>query len=398
MSIICCSLFTQESNSPKLFPKQKEGSIAPGAKLGDYQQINAGAVKIIYKKIVQDSESGKLTLDPARVLYVAGSCLGRIELNEEVATAQDIEAALKRISSDSSELHVQTDFQIREDGLGVDAPAAIGDLEDCIRDESLSLEMRLDLAYQVIVGMHNMQKAGYVTGDPKPENILVFKTSDGRLIARISDFGKARKLGKDDFGIDIGNPRFAAPEGVLSYQGEVFSTALMVLRILEEGLHPQKCKRLQVNINDKVRRGVEGLLLRKGRSDKVGVLDRAAITCDFVSAKLCGSSLADRAQREERTIHHHIRRVSHHHFRGNSAQPIDKALIDIFGLLKQMTRADPKDRPSMEEVEKRYKGIMDKDKIAPIPSKTDPFKDEQVEICGKIMSLLSCSQLKLSAG
>jgi len=344
--------------NPTFFPLQKGNRIADGAKEGDYQKINSGSVKVIFKKIASDGNGG-LKLDPKRVTYLSETFLGRRELSGEAETARDIQSTLRRIRV-VGESNIQTDMQVKEDIPGVDnaidAPAAVGDLDGYIKKPELSLDTRLSLGLQVIKGMHNMQKAGYVTGDAKLENILVFETDAGP-IARISDFGKARKLAEEGVSLVDGNPRFTAPEGVLTRKGEVFSTGLMLLRILEEGIDPEQCKKLQVG----KRRGVEALLLRQGRPNKKGVSGQIAFVKKYMVAKTTGNISLDQGKSEEEAIHRHIDNLSSSFFNSpNTDSPKGRALLSIFELIKDMTQDDPAKRPTMEEVEKRYTAALDK--------------------------------------
>src|SRR5277367_3738898 len=150
-----------QTRQPQFFPKQSGNKIAKGAQVGDFQQINAGAVKTIYAKIVQNRK-GVLEFDASRVLYMSNTLLGRMELDEEVEKAEEIGRVLRK-KLGPVESHIQTDL-LRKGNGAVEAPKAVGDLDDYIKKSDLSLSDRIDIAYQVVQGMHNMQKAGYVTG------------------------------------------------------------------------------------------------------------------------------------------------------------------------------------------------------------------------------------------
>ncbi len=346
---------TVQTRQPKFFPKQSGNKIAKGAQAGDFQKINSGAVKTIYAKIVANQE-GALEVDSTRVLYMSNTLLGRMELNEEVEKADEIRKILKK-KIGTAESHIQTDL-VRK-GEAVEAPKAIGDLDDYIKKSNLSLSDRIDIAYQVVLGMQNMQKAGYVTGDAKLENILVFREK-GRIIVRISDFGKARELAENGISYVNGNPRFTSPEGVLSYKGEVFSTALMILRILEESLDPALCRKLTVAIKKGAstieRRGVEGLLLRNGRKNKKGIAGQLGYLGRYAIDKMTSILSLKQAKQEENILHRHIDALCNRYFTKSFADtPKNRTVLHLFALLKDMTRADPNKRPSMEEVQSRYK-------------------------------------------
>lgn len=349
---------------PRFFSKQEK--IAKEAKPGDYQQIDAGAVKVVYRRILAEDDTGVLYLDPKRVVYVSESILGRMELQGEVATALDIRTSLYRERARQQgkgakvayESHIQTQLKSLPDG-SVEAPAAIGNLDKYVR-RPLTLKKRLILCQQVILGMRNMQKAGYVTGDAKLENILVFN-ENGRIIIRLSDFGKAIRLSEGSVALMKGNGRFAASEGLLTREAEVFSTALMLIRILEEKLTPEGCEKYKVDTDSgHSRRGIEGRLLQEGRKNKKGVVGSLDFFKKYVIAKLTGGTSSSRADLEERVIHQHIDELSKAYFLEYSGEDEskDEAFLEIFSLLKDMTRANPSDRPSLETVNKLfYKAI-----------------------------------------
>ena len=344
---------------PILFPRQKNGKIAKEAKEGDYQQINNGAIKIIYKKVIRD-EHGELKLDFKRVVYLSGTRMGRRELRGEKTKSRTIHEKVQPQIGKTTESHIQTDMAfVKIPGVqtAIEAPAAIGDLDEFIK-RPLSIDTRLDLGFQVVKGMHNMQKAGFVTGDAKLENILVFEIEPGKFVVRISDFGKARTLAEESISFVDGNPRFTSPEGVLTRKGEVFSTGLMLLRILEEGIDPKLCEKYQLG----KRRGIEGLLLKKGRKNKKGVTGQLAFLGKYLIAKTSGHLFLGQAKNEETIIHDHIDALSSKFFlTPNLDNPKDRALLNIFALIKDMTQADPSKRPTMEEVENRYRAALQKD-------------------------------------
>lgn len=354
---------TTITHKPVFFEKQE--GIAPKAQEGDFQKIGNGAVKQVFKKIISD-ESGTLRLDPERVLYVSDAYLDWREIVGEVETAQDISQSLEKVSPGSKdrESHIQTDLVILQGQRAVSAPAAIGNLDDFIKREDIPLKTRLNIAFQVIKGMHNMQKAGYVTGDAKLENILVFE-KDGHIIVRVSDFGKARKLESGSVSLVNGNPRFTGPENILTRESEVFSTGLMLLRVMEEGLNPDLCAQVAMpdrrarEVHD--RRGIEGVLIQKGRKTRKGVTGQMAYTGSYALAKTTSPTAVSlkQAQREQNIIHRHIDTLSSNYFFAPHLEENSSfALLQVFQLIKDMTHASPEKRPSMAEAEQRFEKIM----------------------------------------
>ncbi|MCE2983787.1 MAG: protein kinase [Parachlamydia sp.] len=111
---------------------------------------------------------------------------------------------------------------------------ADGDLKDLFKN-GFTFEQSFEMAFQVLNGMSNLHEAGLLHGDIKDDNILFFE-KNGEYIMRVTDFGKTKEFEKGESFIYQGNYRFAPPEGRLSEKGEVFSTALMMIRILENEL------------------------------------------------------------------------------------------------------------------------------------------------------------------
>ena len=109
--------------------------------------------------------------------------------------------------------------------------ATEGNLENKIRQGGATLRERVGYVSGFMHGMETLHEAGYVHGDLKPENILIYDEG-----VKISDWGKTRTLKGNQQLMYTGNGRFAAPERKLSKQAEVYGSALVMIRILEEGL------------------------------------------------------------------------------------------------------------------------------------------------------------------
>lgn len=134
--------------------------------------------------------------------------------------------------------HIAVDIKLedRERKYSVENPVvqpkASRDLEGMMKSKDLSPQERALLSYQFVEGMRNLHQAGYVHGDLKAENALVFKRTINSV--SITDFGKTKKLGPDGKLPYGGNPRYASTDMVLSQKAEVQTTAFTIIRILEE--------------------------------------------------------------------------------------------------------------------------------------------------------------------
>lgn len=117
--------------------------------------------------------------------------------------------------------------------LVVTAPEAFDDLENFLRKTPPSFSQSLELVRQLFQGMQDLEDAGYVHRDLKPENVFLYRNKDGSIHLRIGDFGKTKKIGKEQHVMRSGNSRFAPPEGRDSFEGERFGAMAIAIRIME---------------------------------------------------------------------------------------------------------------------------------------------------------------------
>lgn len=200
----------------------------------------------------------------------------KTEIRDEVRVAKEVTKVLsQRGFNFHKESHIATDLkeirgaynlkgkyvvQARKAGEG----GKRTDLEKLIREE-VPFTVRLDFCEQTLKGVVNLHQAGFVHGDLKGDNILHFRErqTDGEMksILRIADFGKSRRVGEIDSVLHTGNPRFAAPEGRTSKKAEVFSSALLLVRTLEEEVLRKEGKEMIIS-PDQVKSDQKGEGLR----------------------------------------------------------------------------------------------------------------------------------------
>lgn len=123
-------------------------------------------------------------------------------------------------------------------------PRAEKNLESAIRKSKYSWNWNtnLGLARQLLEGFSHLHTAGYVHGDPKLENMLLYETGTGREV-KIADWGQAKKMSEKERRIYLGNKRHMPPEILNSRKGEVFGVGLMLVRLFEEELLQDQEKR-----------------------------------------------------------------------------------------------------------------------------------------------------------
>lgn len=92
-------------------------------------------------------------------------------------------------------------------------------LEECLREGPMLYDEALDIFRQILAGMGAAHAAGVTHRDLKPANILL-ANEDGRLVAKVTDFGIAKVLrseqekGDTRTGMGMGTPGYMAPEQV----------------------------------------------------------------------------------------------------------------------------------------------------------------------------------------
>lgn len=107
------------------------------------------------------------------------------------------------------------------------------DLEAAVRKKEYKFPQSASLTHQLMKGFRDLHAGGYIHGDTKLENILVYRW-EGKPVVKIADWGKCKKLTNKGIAFYTGNHRHMPPERISSQKGEVFGVAMMVVRILEE--------------------------------------------------------------------------------------------------------------------------------------------------------------------
>ena len=260
---------------------------------------------------------------------------------------------------------------------------ALGDLEKIFRNAPIKLSSKLsqeilkeefmenaNLGLQMLNGMNNLHKAGYLHGDLKIDNLNVFEIQNTanpekpKKLLRISDFGKTKRMPKTQPDLlYMGNPRNASVEGRLSAQGEVYSAGLVLIRILEESL-------LKANGTDMISKDV---LSAEDRETKfLPDEKRKGIEKFVVLNKHCPqteSNLRGKVKLVGRLL---VPKKNYPRAEAEVSKYIDELVTalsqkqvletqqqnDLTNLLKDMTKTDPKVRPSMKEALSRYAAIF----------------------------------------
>lgn len=202
----------------------------------EFDKLDEGAVKVVWilKNLPSSHQDSLSTNVKENVYYTPLYFFKESELRAEFQKVQKI--ALVILSKNLSGEHLVLDIEEvpadeRIEGkYTLKVERASKNFEKKIQDPSTTLPDRVKFAEHFLDGMTNLHLAGYIYGDVKPENCLIFNG-----VLRISDFGKTEEVPKDGKAATYkGNKRFAPPEGVLSQKGDVYSAGMVLIRTFEE--------------------------------------------------------------------------------------------------------------------------------------------------------------------
>jgi len=379
--------------------------------MSEFKHIAQGKAKHVWRNIS----------DPNSAFYTAVKLKGPLEaivrliekskeneIRDEVEMAKQIKADLKEqgvkdtdetnLAIDYEELEgdaaIKGEYTVKTAKAGVERVEIVNgrkktkvdlDLEQKVRNDPLKFPQSIEVGLDVVKGMANLHRTGRCQGDFKLENVLIYQVGK-KIVARITDWGKTKKMDKDQVIKHTGNPRYAPPEGRLSQKGEVYSTGIALIRIIEgqflgaiagaegkveKGMllePPNKDKSVDASKRD----GVEKYLVQnkdcpqsevKTLKGKIKVYGRTAGI--EVGTKLkeltkieVGIPTQKELQKAQDAVHAYIDALEEklNNLPENKDKKIPVSLL--CGLLKRMTSSDPDKRPDMSQVQAYYSNIM----------------------------------------
>lgn len=227
-------------------------------------------------KHVAQGKAKKVFADDRHAYYIPmgipGTKTHTSKLNEimrEKETADRINYLLEQKGVKAADVHIATDLEELTGDDRVEGQYTLrtikadGDLEAGIRKD-LTMGQRLELCKQAVTSMAALHIIDMVHGDTKPDNFLYY--NDNTLM--LADFGKTEEMRNGQMKMHTGNPRFAAPEGVLSKKAEVWSMGMILVRILEEAVLREE--------------GMLGDAVKKGSVDELEAQFTENMGADFV--------------------------------------------------------------------------------------------------------------------
>jgi hypothetical protein len=230
------------------------------------------------------------------------------------------------------------------------APRAAGDLQRMLEAGrgTLTLAQRLRFCKEVVSSLYYLHSIGMIHGDIKTDNILLV---NGRFV--LADFGKTGS--PDARGVSRGNLRYAAPEQLRTQSGEVFSMALLLIRILEDGFLGGNEDMLVQSGQAKAdpaegRRGIERFVIQSSQCPN----DESKLGTRVASVFRGIFPIPVKRAASEAIGHYVFSLLGHLEGEGDIPDPVARPL---FYLLMEMIAASPVERPTMEEVKRRIDQI-----------------------------------------
>lgn len=347
----------------------------------DYDPIGKGAVKIVWidRNQLKAADQKKLYCyyTPVDSFRNANERELREEFNtmnliyERVMTIQE---ALKK---EGSECHLAVEAEELAEGIQGQYTLKVElaserhgiDLENRIRDPEVEFDERISLGQDLLSGLFYLHGANFVHGDLKPANCNLYFI-DGKLIMRISDFGKAKELlrgPKEEFPYK-GNTRFAPPEGKLSQASDVYGAAIVLIRIFEESLlKGNETSLLMVGKEewdmpaDPSLRGIEKYIVENiafsaaNPTENLSNLEKASpwrLTRRFFIDRRSDLQQSEQTQQ----LHLYISELTKRLTREEKISPEQAGKLE--NLLKRMTSTVPERRLSAEQAGEFYKQIF----------------------------------------
>ncbi len=137
------------------------------------------------------------------------------------------------------------DYGISDHGPYIVMELARGkSLRQLLSQGALEIEMSVELMGQILSALAAAHSARIIHRDLKPDNIIVEEQSDGRIIAKVLDFGiaKMREAQSDEEGANltggniIGSPAYMSPEQslgtTLDSRSDIYSLGIVLYEML----------------------------------------------------------------------------------------------------------------------------------------------------------------------
>lgn len=322
------------------------------------------------------------------------------EIREEVDTGRAIGAKLMKLLESGKESFIAFKLDVmgkasqKGDQYTVATDAAKSDLDYLVNKKLMNKNFlkfpdSLGIAHNILEGMNNLHRAGFVHGDLKGDNVLIVQMGK-KIIARLTDLGKTKEMGKNEVGIHVGNPRYAAPEGGISQKAEVYGTALLMIRALEGELLNSANGNMVINEKEFTKDPAASVGGKRTGIEKYLVLNKDCPQTENTTLRGKVTLLARETSRffgiknsypnAQTAVHKYIDALIEG--LSNKTDPpatdLQKAQLKELGaLLKEMTRSNVDGTgetrtESLEVALQKYEKIMNRREPAPLPQGSAP--------------------------
>lgn len=272
--------------------------------------------------------------------------------------------------------NLKLDFQIRSDNLinkdfTITTTLANDDGESALRNNFNGQPQRFQWVGQFINAMRDMHSINFIHGDLKPENLLV--NQDGKI--ELSDFGKTKTMTENNTALHTGNARFAAPEGEISQKAEVFSSAMVIIRFLEE---PFLKNNKTMLCDPKETKPITGSTSKLRGIEKFAVLNKECPQTNSMFMRLINiikGNLISPYPKAEKEMVKYINALTDELIENiqNGKSLGNLTIVDVYKLrelLVRMTKSNPDKRLTMQEVAEEFQPILNKITGSPEEKKT----------------------------
>jgi len=205
---------------------------------GQRSQVPIGTVLEGKFRVTQEiGRGGMATVYEAENVDIGKRVAVKI-LSAELITSRVVRERFIREARAAAAIHSPYICEVYDSGMYQDRPFLVMELLDgeslydrMTRVRQLKVSTTLKVMRHVVRGLAKAHQAGVVHRDLKPENIFLTRDTDGRLLAKIVDFGLAKfyesRDGQDDKNVRLtregalfGTPAYMSPEQARG-QGEV---------------------------------------------------------------------------------------------------------------------------------------------------------------------------------
>ena len=225
---------TQESFLDNLF-KVNNTFIVSGKKFTVLSKLGKGTYGTVYKVQIVD-EQGVTSYKAAKVITTGN--------NQGILSLRELDIMAKFLHPNLIHNHgLLIQSSLERTAVIILMPIAQTDLFAMMRSDTLTVFQKLNILYDIVLGVNYLHNNNYLHLDLKPMNILIFEdATNKRLKAKITDFGLSLGLEEDKkyYPQELVTLTYRAPEileGNYNYtvKSDIWSLGIIFLEVLSGG-------------------------------------------------------------------------------------------------------------------------------------------------------------------